>query len=94
MITTKSEAFKELLNQFSDALSSNGCNDFKVANNHEMYALLEQQAADNLHCKTIEEFHAHPEYQDYKPNISGDKKYIYTSDYVILAMIRKELGGV
>jgi hypothetical protein len=94
MITTKSEAFKELLNHFSDALSSNGCNDFKVANNTEMYALLEQQAADNLSCKSIEEFRAHPEYEDYKPNISADKKYIYTSDYVILAIIRKDLGAV
>lgn len=94
MIRTKSEAFSEILNQFSRVLSNAGCNDFPVENNPEMYALLEQAAADNLNCASVEEFRKHPEYQDYKPVVSKDGKEIYASDYTILAMIRKEIGGV
>jgi hypothetical protein len=93
MITTKSQAFKELLNMFSEVLSNAGCNDFVVENNPEMYAVLEQAAADNLGL-TLEGFRASPDYEDYKPSVSADGKKIYTSDYTILAIIRKEMGGI
>jgi len=93
MIQTKSQAFKELMDLFSNVLSNAGCNDFVVENNPEMYALLEQAAADNLGL-SLEGFRASPDYEDYKPSISSDGTKIYTSDYTILAIIRKEIGGI
>lgn len=93
MITTKSQAFKELLDMFSNVLSGAGCNDMVVENNPEMYAMLEQAAADNL-SMTVEQFRVCEDYEDYKPIISKDGKQIYTSDYTILAIIRKQMGGI
>jgi len=78
---------------FSNVLSNAGCNDMQVENNPEMYAMLEQAAADNLGL-SLEAFKASPDYEDYKPMVSSDGKKIYTSDYTILAIIRKEMGGI
>lgn len=89
--TTKKEAFAELLEQFSDVLSNNGCNDFTVANTPEMFLAIEEAGAQNVGM-TLEEFRKSDEYEDYAPRVSEDKKFIWTSDYTILAMIEKELG--
>lgn len=93
MITTKSQAFKELLDMFSSVLSNAGCNDMEVENNPEMYEMLEQAAADNLGM-SLESFRKCEDYEDYKPMVSSCKKKIYTSDYTILAIIRKQMGGI
>ena len=88
----KKEMFLTLLNSLSDALSNAGCNDFDVENNPENYHLIELSSARNLRCKSLEEFKKHPEYEDYKPNVSKDGKTIHTSDYVILEILKSELG--
>lgn len=88
---TKKEAFKELLSQFSDVLSNNGCNDFAVANTPEMYLALEEEGAANLRM-SLESFRKSPDYEDYKPSVSEDGKTIYTQDFTILHLIELELG--
>lgn len=89
--TTKKEAFAELLEQFSDVLSNNGCNDFYVANTPEMFLALEEAGARNLNM-TLEEFRKCSDYEDYAPRPSKDGTTLFTTDYTILAMIEKELG--
>ena len=88
---TRKEAFKEMCEQFSQALSNNGCNDYQVANTPEMFLALEEAGAMNLNM-TLEAFRASAEYEDYKPNVSPDKRKIYCQDYSILALMEKELG--
>lgn len=85
----KKEAFRHLMEQFSDVLSNNGCNDYAVANTPELYLAVEEANADNYRL-SVEDWKKHEDY--YPPQVSGDKKTIYTQDYMILSMIRKELG--
>lgn len=89
--SNKKEAFREMLNILDNTLSRNGCNDFIVINNPEMFSLLEQAQADNQNM-SLEDFRNSAEYEDYKPNVSKDGKYIYTQDFVIASVFRKELG--
>lgn len=88
---TKKEAFKELMEQFDQSLSCNGCNDFTVANTPEMFLALEEAGAANVRM-TLESFRKSEEYEDYKPSVSEDGRTIFTTDYTILAMMKKELG--
>lgn len=88
---TKKDAYINILNQLDDLFSSNGCNDFKDANNPELFLWIEELGADNLRL-TLEEFRASSEYNDYRPNVSKDGAFIYTQDFVILAALKKELG--
>lgn len=91
MIFTKKEAFKELLNNFGDILGNSDCNDFQVANTPEMYLMLEEAAAENF-AMNLESFRESSIYEDFKPAVSEDGKIIYTLDYIILDIIKKELG--
>lgn len=89
---TPKEAFKTLLEQFEDVLSNNCCNDFEVANTPEIYDMLEKAAARNLRCSSIEAFHYHLEYNDYKPDVNESGTKIYTQDFVILECLIEELN--
>jgi hypothetical protein len=89
MSEAKKQAYRDLLETVSQALSNNGCNDFTVDNSPEMYQAIEEANAANYNI-SLEEWKKHEDY--YAPSISKDKRYIYTQDYTILAMIEKELG--
>lgn len=90
-MSSKKKAYQELFKLLGKKLSSSICNDFIVDNDPEMYQLLEEAGAYNLNM-TLEEFRNSPEYEDYKPRLSNDKKRIYTEDFTILGIIkRKEL---
>lgn len=89
--STRKEAFADLLEQFSQLLSNNGCNDFTVVNTPEMFRAIEEAGALNVGM-SLEEFRASSEYQDYGPNVSEDGHKIYTQDFVILSLIEKQLG--
>lgn len=88
---TKKEAFDQLLEMMDEKLSNAGCNDFVVHNTQEMYAAIEQAGADNVGM-TLDKFRKDKElYEDYGPSVSEDKKTIFTQDFVILGLLRKEL---
>ena len=89
----KKEAFRRLLDGFSEVLSNNGCNDFEVANTPEMLLELEKAEAINQNM-TLEEFRTWINYDDYRPYIAKDGKSIYTTDYAILSLIESELKGL
>lgn len=88
---TKKEAMSQLLDVLSNLLSGNGCNDFEVENNPEMFLAIEEAGATNLRM-SLESFRNCTDYEDYKPSVSANGKTIYTADYTILELIRKELG--
>lgn len=92
MIKSKKAMFKALLSDLSSKQSRSGCNDFTVANTPKMYKLFEESAARNLRCASVEEFRKHPQYKDYKPNVSKDGKEILTQDFIALEIMRNELG--
>lgn len=83
------KAFADLLDNFGELLSNNGCNDFTVDNTPEMYNAIERANAADYNL-TLEQWLISPDY--FPPSLSKDKTKIYTSDYVILAMMKKELG--
>lgn len=87
----KKEAMEQLIDLFGDVLANNGCNDFSVENNPETFLMLEEAGADNLGL-SLEDFRNCTEYDDYKPSVSEDGTTIFTQDFTILAVIRKELG--
>ena len=82
--TTLSEAFEILLEQYSDVLSNNGCNDFEVANTPELYQAIEKANALNYGL-SVEEWKKHEDY--YEPSVSKDGTKIYTQDFTILALL-------
>jgi hypothetical protein len=88
---TKKEAFTVLLDILDNYLSNAGCNDFTLDNNPEMYELVENAMALNFGM-TLEEFRNSKQYKDNKPIISKNGTKIYTSDFLILFALRKELG--
>lgn len=90
-VSTKKEAMSELLDRISDVLSHLGCNDFTVANTPEMFLAIEEAGAMNIRM-TLEEFRNCSDYDIYKPKVSKNGDYIYTHDYIILELVRKELG--
>ena len=85
---TKEQVFYELFEEASEKLSNRGCNDYEVPNTPEFYDMLMQFGMRNLNCKTIEEFKAHKDYEDYKPRVSEDQKQIDAMDFEILGCFK------
>jgi hypothetical protein len=88
---TKKEAFTALLNILDNHLCNAGCNDFILDNNPEMYELVESAEASNINMP-IEDFRNSKFYETSKPIISEDGTKIYTSDFMMLSVMKKELG--
>lgn len=56
--------FLALLQEASDALSNNGCNDYDIKDTPENRELATNVEMHQFDCKTIEEWKAHKEYSD------------------------------
>lgn len=91
MIQNKKQAFDHLIGILSETLSSAGCNDMILENTPENFLLLEEAGAINLRM-SLEEFRQCSDYDDYKPFVSKDGKKLYTQDFTVLALLKKELG--
>lgn len=88
MIKNKKEAYKELLNMLSNELSNAGCNDFEMQDTPENRQFIDEITAYGLGYKSVEDYKNSDEFYEKTTSSRGT---IYTSDFMILAQMRKEL---
>ena len=88
---TKQDVFTDIFTLMTTDGMGHGCTDYEIPNTPELFQMLEEFGMRNLNLTTLEEFRAHPEYEDYKPYVIDDGLNIHTQTWIVAKCLQYEL---